>query len=105
MSRPFQAEAALAIPRQRSGYKQFGPDGARRRNEKLPTAASHGRTLRHRIKYWYLILYANSTAVSALRSERDGLCRRVTDVLSSAAVLGGNGIDEYIEPDGPTPAG
>jgi hypothetical protein len=45
------------------------------------------------------VVKAIDAAVSASRSERDGLCRRVTDALSSAAVLAGNGTDEYIERD------
>ena len=45
------------------------------------------------------VVKAIDAAVSASRFERDGLCRRVTESLTSAAVLGGNGIDEYIERD------
>jgi len=43
------------------------------------------------------IVKAIDAAVSMSRSERDGLCRRVADELSIAAVLSGNGIDEFIE--------
>jgi hypothetical protein len=45
------------------------------------------------------VVKAIDAAVCASRSERDGLCRRVSDALSSAAVLAGNGTDEYIERD------
>jgi hypothetical protein len=45
------------------------------------------------------VVKAIDAAVSASRSERDGLCRRVSDALSSAAMLAGNGTDEYIERD------
>ena len=36
-------------------------------------------------------------ALSESKSERDGLGRRVSDALSGAAMLVGNGTDEYIE--------
>lgn len=45
------------------------------------------------------VVKAIDAAVSASRSERDGLCRRVSDALSSAALLAGNGTYEYIERD------
>jgi len=45
------------------------------------------------------VVGAIDAVVSASRSEREGLCRRVTDALASAALLAGNGIDEYIERD------
>jgi hypothetical protein len=45
------------------------------------------------------VVRAIDAAVSASRSEREGLCRRLSDALSSAAVLTGNGIDEYLERD------
>ena len=45
------------------------------------------------------VVRAIDAAVSASKCERDGLCRRVSDALSSAAVLAGNGTDEYMERD------
>jgi hypothetical protein len=36
-------------------------------------------------------------ALNASKSERDGLGRRVSDALSVAAMLVGNGTDEYVE--------
>jgi hypothetical protein len=43
------------------------------------------------------VIEALERALNASKSERDGLGRRVSDALSRAAMLIGNGTDEYVE--------
>ncbi len=43
------------------------------------------------------VIEAVERALNASKSERDGLGRRVSDALSRAATLIGNGTDEYVE--------
>lgn len=43
------------------------------------------------------VIQAIERALNASKSERDGLGRRVSDALSRAAMLVGNGTDEYVE--------
>jgi hypothetical protein len=43
------------------------------------------------------VIEAVERALNASKSERDGLGRRVSDVLSRAAMLIGSGTDEYVE--------
>jgi hypothetical protein len=43
------------------------------------------------------VIEAIERASNASNSERDGLGRRVSDALSRAAMLVGNGIDKYVE--------
>ena len=43
------------------------------------------------------VIEAIERALNASKSKRDGLGRRVSDALSRAAMLVGNGTDEYIE--------
>jgi hypothetical protein len=43
------------------------------------------------------VVTALDAAVSASKSERNGLCQRISDALSSATMLASNGTDEFIE--------
>jgi hypothetical protein len=43
------------------------------------------------------VIDAVERALNASKSQRGGLSRRVSDALSSASVLVGNGTDEYVE--------
>lgn len=43
------------------------------------------------------VIEAVERALNASNSKRDGLGRRVSDALSGAAMLAGNGTDEYVE--------
>ena len=51
------------------------------------------------LKIFMPVINAIEEALSASKRERDGLGRRVAEVLSDAAVLAGNGTDEYVERD------
>ena len=51
------------------------------------------------LKIFMPVIKAIDEALTASKRERDALGRRVANLLSDAAVLAGNGTDEYVERD------
>jgi hypothetical protein len=60
-------------------------------------ARSEGSDRRADLTMVMQVIEAVERALNASKSERDGLGGRVSDALSSAAILAGNGTDGYVE--------